>query len=212
MVEDWDLAGAGVAAARSLGSFLGSTFWTEDAAGEAGGAGRTGRAFHSFSRILFDKDEWFAKGAQNEGVHTHLESVCILGDLAPFLVVVQRIEEDEVEVLERVKRVFVLVLREIRLDPIDAARLGNNLPGPQFERLCLDRGMIGKTTDLVIFRPGIPVHELEEHVGQPPLCAAASRAGKRTDDLVDGGLLRCADRHGGEEDEQEMDATVAGEQ
>lgn len=144
LVEDWDLAGAGVAAARSLGSFLGSTFWTEDAAGEAGGAGRTGRAFHSFSRIPFDKDEWFAKGAQNEGVHTHLESVCILGDLAPFLVVVQRIEEDEVEVLERVKRVFVLVLREIRLDPIDAARLGNNLPGPQFERLCLDRGMMEK--------------------------------------------------------------------
>ena len=78
------------------------------------------------------------------GVGTHLQGRCVLRYLAALLVVVERVEEDEVEVLERVKRVFVLVLREIRLNPIDAARLGNNLPGPQFERLCLDRGMMEK--------------------------------------------------------------------
>ena len=67
------------------------------------------------------------------GVGTHLQGRCVLRYLAALLVVVERVEEDEVEVLERVERVLVLVLGEIRLDTVDAARLWDDLCGRESE-------------------------------------------------------------------------------
>ena len=61
------------------------------------------------------------------GVGAHLQGRCVLRYLAALLVVVERVEEDEVEVFEDVERVLVLVLSERVLDAIDATRLGYDL-------------------------------------------------------------------------------------
>ena len=58
---------------------------------------------------------------------SHLQRGCVLRDLTAFFVIVQGVEKDQIEVLERVERVFVLVLSERRLDTMETARLWYHL-------------------------------------------------------------------------------------
>ena len=69
----------------------------------------------------------------DESRRPHLKRGGILRYLTPVLVVMERVEEDKVEVVKRVERVLVLVLGEIRLDTVDAARLWDDLCGRESE-------------------------------------------------------------------------------
>lgn len=68
-----------------------------------------------------------APGAVRTEVITHLKRRRILRDLASGLVVVERVEKHELDVLERVQGIFVFVLGKGGLDAVDATRLRYNL-------------------------------------------------------------------------------------
>ncbi len=58
---------------------------------------------------------------------THLECFRVFPDPAPVFVVEKRVEEDEVEILVRLQRVLVLVLREAVIYAVDTAKVRDNL-------------------------------------------------------------------------------------
>ena len=68
----------------------------------------------------------------DESRRPHLKRGGILRYLTPVLVVMERVEEDKVEVVKRVERVLVLVLGKIRLHTVDATGLRNHLSQQAF--------------------------------------------------------------------------------
>ena len=123
----------------------------------------------------------------DESRRPHLKRGGILRYLTPVLVVMKRVEEDKVEVVKRVERVLVLVLGKSRLHTVDAAGLRNNLS----QQTMVERSMrlCRENRDLVILRPGLPIHEVHEHVRETPFSAAAGRARNGPDHFLDGRLL-----------------------
>ena len=73
----------------------------------------------------------------DESRRPHLKRGGILRYLTPVLVVMERVEEDKVEVVKRVERILVLVLGKIRLHTVDTAGLRNNLS----QQALVQRGM-----------------------------------------------------------------------